>query len=135
MVTKLLDAPLDRVWQVISDGDRVERWFEWVEETVLEQPNEGGYRLIRMKDGSSFDEYITLNHRPTLTYQYFAPAPPLPVRDVLGTNRFEAIDGGSQTRMTWVVSFQRAEGAPDDLTEMMTGLYTEAMNVIERLAK
>src|SRR5882724_4533664 len=76
--TKVLTAPMDAVWQLISDGDRVERWFEWVDETILNDGREGGSRVIRMKDGSCFDEHITLNNARTLTYQYYAPDPPLP---------------------------------------------------------
>ena len=52
-VTKTLTSSADAVWRVISDGTRVERWFEWVAETEVQDPGEGGIRIIRMKDGTS----------------------------------------------------------------------------------
>jgi len=130
-VTRTLASPPQAVWQVISAGTRVERWFEWVAETVLKDAAEGGLRIIRMKDGTSFDEYITLNDARTWTYQYYAADPPLPVKHVLGTQRIEAT--ASRAVLSWSVTFDRTAGAPADIVATLRDLYAGALARIDEL--
>lgn len=132
-VTKTLTSSGDAVWRVISDGTRVERWFEWVAETVLKDLSEGGVRTIRMKDGTSFEEYITLNDSRTRTYQYYAPDPPLPVKHVIGTKRLETTPSGGAV-LSWFVTFDVTAGAPPDIVATMRDLYAGAMTKIDELA-
>jgi uncharacterized protein YndB with AHSA1/START domain len=133
-VVKTLKAPPGSVWRLISDGDRVERWFEWVAETALNDAREGGSRVIRMKDGSHFDEYITLNDARTLTYQYYAPDPPLPIKHVIGTKRIEtSADGGAV--LSWFVTFDLTPSAPHDMLKTLRELYEGAMEKIEQHAR
>ena len=133
-VTKTLTSSADAVWRVISDGTRVERWFEWVAETEVQDPGEGGIRIIRMKDGTSFEEFITLNDARTRTYQYYAPDPPLPVKDVIGTKRFD-IGPKNEVVLTWFVTMDVTAGAPPDIVSTMRDLYAAAMTKIDDLAK
>jgi len=132
-VSLMLMAPVDAVWSLIAGGDRVERWFEWVEETIVRDPAEGGLRVIRMKDGTAFDEYITLNDLRSHTYQYYAPNPPLPIQHVIGTKRIELGVGGCPT-LTWFVSFVRESSAPPGIAANMRTLYAAALARIDEIA-
>jgi len=133
-ISKTLTSPADAVWRVISDGTRVERWFEFVEQTVLKNADEGGVRTIHMKDGSSFEEYISLNDSRTRTYQYYAPDPPLPVKHVIGTKRLEVSPTG-ETVLTWFVTLDVTPAAPANILTMMGDLYRNAANKIDELAR
>ena len=133
-ISKTLTSPADAVWRVISDGTRVERWFEWVERTALKDAAEGGVRTICMKDGTSFEEYITLNDSRTRTYQYYAPDPPLPVKHVIGTKRLEIAPTGEAV-LTWFVTMDVTPAAPPDIVTMMSDLYRNAANKIDELAR
>ena len=133
-VSRPLTASPDRVWRLISAGNQVERWFEWVAETLVSDPAEGGMRVIRMKDGSTFDEYITLNDAHTRTYQYYAPQPPLALEHVIGTKRIESAPDGTH-RLTWSVTFELSAGAHDDFTRTMRDLYEAALAKIDECAR
>jgi len=130
-VTQVLAAPKSAVWQLIAGGSGVERWFEFVAETVLNDGREGGSRVIRMKDGSCFDEYITVNDAGTLTYQYYAPDPPLPVKHVIGTKRIETL-ADRRAVLTWFVTFDLTPGAPHDILKTMRDLYQGALAKIDQ---
>ena len=133
-VGRRLTAPAESAWRLISAGSHVERWFEWVAETLVSDAAEGGLRVIRMKDGSSFDEYITINDTPTRTYQYYAPRPPLALKHVIGTQRIESFPDGSNG-LTWSVTFEPSLDAPDDLTRTMRELYEAALAKIDECAR
>ncbi len=129
---RVLDARPEEVWRIIAGGDRVERWFPWVGRTELLDAREGGARIIHMRDGTSFLEYVTLNDARTHTYQYYAPAPPLPARHVLGTKRLVAT--GDHTELIWSVTFDPAPDAPPDLLDTLQRLYSAALEAIDALA-
>ncbi|MES1173166.1 MAG: SRPBCC family protein [Myxococcales bacterium] len=129
-----LDASGDAVWTLISNGGEVERWFSWVAQTVLVDAGEGGLRVIRMRDGTSFDEYITVNDEGTRTYQYYAPDPPLLAKHVIGTQRVETSSSGG-TFLVWSVTFDLTFGAPNDFTQTMRALYEGASSQIDALAR
>jgi uncharacterized protein YndB with AHSA1/START domain len=131
--SRTLAAPVSAVWAIVSGGAGVERWFEWVARTDLRDGAEGGLRIIHMKDGSRFDEHITLNDARTLTYQYYAPRPPLPIHDVIGTKRLEPMAGGG-VRLSWFVGFEPAPDAPVDIARQMLARYENALQKIEEVA-
>jgi uncharacterized protein YndB with AHSA1/START domain len=130
-VEHALAASAQAVWKLISEGAAVERWFEWVAETQLNDAGEGGMRVIRMKDGTAFDEYITLNDARSSTYQYYAPDPPLPIKHVIGTKRIER---GATPKLVWFVTFELTVSAPHDIVLRMTELYQHALQRIDELA-
>lgn len=132
-MTRAVVVPAARIWAVISAGDRVERWFDWVGETVVQSALENGLRIIKMKDGTSFAEFITVNDAASRTYQYYAPAPPLPMGHVIGTMRLVAERGGGAT-LSWSVSFERTRAAPSDFSAILRALYTGALARIDAVA-
>jgi hypothetical protein len=132
-VTTPLTASPDQVWRLISQSDRVERWFAWVARTELRSAGEGGLRVIHLKDGSAFDEHITLNDDRTRTYQYFAIAPPLPVEHVLGTQRVVTLEG--RACLSWLVTYHAYPGAPGALAAELHALYVAASARIDELAR
>jgi Polyketide cyclase / dehydrase and lipid transport len=125
-VTENLTAAPSALWCLLTTGTHVERWFPWVAATIVDDPCEGGLRRIELKDGSSFDEYIVLNDARSMTYQYYAPAPPLPIQHVIGTHRITPLpDGGAA--FSWQVSFDVMPAAPPDIVAKMRELYRTAL--------
>lgn len=125
-VTRSLTAAPSAVWCLLTEGTRVERWFPWVAQTIVLDPATGGARRIVLEDGSSFDEYIVLNDARSLIYQYYAPAPPLPIGHVIGTQRIE-LEPGGQPALSWYVTFDVLPAAPPNIVETMAELYRGAL--------
>jgi hypothetical protein len=125
-VTQNLTAAPGALWRLLAAGTNVERWFPWVAATVVDNPSEGGMRRIELKDGSSFDEYIVLNDARSMIYQYYAPAPPLPIQHVIGTHRIEPLPGGGAA-VSWHVTFEVMPVAPPDIVATMRELYRAAL--------
>lgn len=129
-VSQELSAEPSVTWRLLSSGTQVERWFPWVAATRVVDAAEGGLRRIELKDGSIFEEFITLNDARTMTYQYYAPAPPLPIRHVIGTHRVEARPEGG-TLLSWSVSFEVMAAAPPDIVTTLQNLYRAALAQID----
>jgi hypothetical protein len=125
-VTQNLTAAPGALWRLLAGGTNVERWFPWVAATIVDDPAEGGRRRIELKDGSSFDEYIVLNDARSMIYQYYAPAPPLPIQHVIGTHRIEPLPGGG-AMLSWYVTFDVMPTAPPDIVATMRELYRAAL--------
>src|SRR4051812_15770839 len=117
-VTQNLTAAPGALWRLLAAGTNVERWFPFVAATIVDDPGEGGRRRIELMDGSSFDEYIVLNDARSMTYQYYAPAPPLPIQHVIGTHRIEPLQGGGAA-LSWYVTFDVLPAAPPDIVATM----------------
>ena len=132
-VTQNLTAAPGALWRLLAAGPNVERWFPWVAATIVDDPAEGGLRRIELKDGSSFDEYIVLNDARSMTYQYYAPAPPLPIQHVIGTHRIDALPSGGAV-FSWYVTFDVMPAAPPDIVATMRELYRAALVQIDAAA-
>jgi uncharacterized protein YndB with AHSA1/START domain len=132
-VTQSLTAAPAAVWSLLAEGTRVERWFPWVAQTIVDDPAQGGARRIVLEDGSSFHEYIVLNDARSLTYQYYAPAPPLPIGHVIGTQRIE-LEPGGHAALSWYVTFDVLPAAPPNIVETMAELYRGALLRIDGAA-
>ena len=132
-VTQALTADPAAAWRLLAQGTQVERWFPWVAATLVDDPSEGGVRHIELKDGSIFDEFITLNDARTMTYQYYAPTPPLPIQHVIGTHRIEPLAGGGAV-LSWYVTFEVMPAAPPDIVATMRELYRAALVLIDAAA-
>jgi uncharacterized protein YndB with AHSA1/START domain len=131
LVSDILPVPRARLWEVLSAGDRVERWFPFVHETVVHDAGEGGRRSIHMLDGASFEEYITVNDGALWVYQYYAPAPPLPFRHVIGTNRLAPVVGG--TLISWSVSYEPLDPSDGAFARDLPARYSAALRLLGAL--
>lgn len=134
IVTQALTAAPGDVWRLLTAGTRVEQWFPWVAATIVDSPAEGGSRRIQLQDGTSFLEYILLNDAPRLTYQYYAPAPPLPIQHVIGTQRIELEPAGAPA-LSWFVTFDVLPTAPADIVSRMRELYQGALIKLDTAAR
>ena len=101
-----IDAPVDRVWEVISDHEGMPRWTA-LERATLVRPGEGdrnGLGAVRRLVGPGpaiVEEVVAWD--PPSAFEYRLDRG-LPVRDYRASVRLS--EHGGKTRVTWSASFR-----------------------------
>lgn len=108
----LIDAPLEKVWNLVRDFNNVRRWHPDVIESRLESGlgrEPGTERTVRLRNGMSIRERLIAISSSEHFYKYSVIESPLPIREHESTVRFTPISK-SQTLVTWTARFQLMEG-------------------------
>lgn len=108
----LLDAPLEKVWNLVRDFNNIGRWHPDVIESRLESGSgqeAGAERSVRLRNGMSIRERLLAISPEAHSYKYSVIESPLPMRDHESTVQLTPIND-SRTRVTWTARFQVMEG-------------------------
>lgn len=108
----VIDVPLEKVWNLVSDFNNVGLWHPDVTESRLESGSgreAGAERTVRLRNGMVIRERLLAISAEGHFYKYSVIESPLPIRDHESTVRFVPIDK-SRTQVTWTAKFQVMEG-------------------------
>ena len=108
----IIDAPLERLWDLVSDFSNLAHWHPDVTECRLESgsPREAGaVRSMRLRNGISIRERLLAISPQDRFYTYSVIESPLPIGDHESTVRFKSLNS-SQTQVKWTAQFMAAEG-------------------------
>ncbi|MEL6275575.1 MAG: SRPBCC family protein [Bacteroidota bacterium] len=99
-----INAPAEQVWAQLRTGEGVNKWLPIITACRVE----GNRRYCETADGS-LKETIISSDDATMTFRYSIEEQQLlPVTDIVGTMRVEAIDAQSCT-LYWDVEFDIAD--------------------------
>jgi uncharacterized protein YndB with AHSA1/START domain len=141
--TIVIDAPTDRVWEVVSDFVGLDRWFPYIESSTLKlgQNREVGcIRELRRLNGTKVEEKL-IAYDPwnmSLTYTY-AEGQPL-TSDYFATMTVKDA-GGGKSRVEWTARFKRlyywTDNPPaghDDasLTKILNKVYASSLENLKK---
>ena len=108
MRSVVIDAPIDRVWQVVRRFDGVANWNPGVVAARMEtgEPTEiGSIRSLEIVDGSVFRETLLEHSDSEHFYTYDIIVSPLPCSNYVATHRFIEITEGNKTLGIWQGEF------------------------------
>lgn len=94
-----IDAPPDRVWEVVGDVTSVEHWIPGI--TAVTRTDYG--RVCVFEDGHSQREQILDYDAAARSYRYVIEGAPLPVSE--NTGSFTVEQHGDGARVVWRSSF------------------------------
>src|SRR5438105_11022507 len=115
----IIDAPLEKLWNLVSDFNNVAQWHPDVTECHLESGSgqqAGAVRTVRLRNGISIRERLLAISPQDRFYTYAVIESPLPIRDHESTVRFRSISA-SQTEVKWTAQFLVVEGDPKALAD------------------
>lgn len=107
--SRIIDAPIDAVWQVVRAFDAVADWNPGVESArmISGAPTEvGGVRHLDIPGGGVFVETLLGHSDVERSYTYRIDESALPVTDYVATHRLQEVTGEAQTFSTWEADFQ-----------------------------
>lgn len=97
-----INAPVEKVWTKIAQGDGVENWLPIIKSSKLTGNNR---RFCEMHEGGNLEETILISEG-TKTFMYrIDKQDAFPANDIVGTIRVETI-ANNQTKLYWDLEMQ-----------------------------
>lgn len=135
----ILDAPIDRVWQVVRGFDGVSAWNPGVTKARLEigtPTATGTIRHLEIADGTVFRETLLAHSDAEHFYTYDILESPLPVTDYVSTHRFLPITHSGQTLGVWESRFACAANVANEMDAVVgDSIYIGGMNGLNAYLK
>ena len=120
LVSSVIDAPVDRVWEEARAFDAVERFLPFVESSPLIDgagPTAvGSTRRVTQTDGGVFEEVLLEHSDAARFYSYTFVGSPIPVREHRTKLAFRPITDGERTLGEWSSRFV---GEPEQEAELV----------------
>ena len=132
--SKVVNAPINALWGVISKGDGVDQWLPFITTCRLEGEGENLKRYCTTADGKSLSETIDrIDHdRHEFDYSIYEQNM-MPVENYQGRFALNEV-GESQTEITWSATFDVSESDYPMIAESLEGFYEMGFEGLERLA-
>lgn len=119
----VIDAPIDRVWNVLRDFNSHEVWHPAVVcsemENDLDGDMVGGVRRFSLADGAELREQLLSHSDLDYTLSYCILDSPLPLFDYVATIRLKPVTDGNQTFWDWRSQFRAPAGGAADLEKLV----------------
>ena len=126
----IIDAPIDRVWQVVRRFDSVADWNPGVITALMESgsPTEvGSVRKLDIVDGSVFRETLLAHSDLKHFYVYDIIESPLNCSNYIACHRFIEITEGNKTLGIWEGEFDCDSTDSAELEKIVgDGIYRNA---------
>src|SRR5262249_45277673 len=107
----IIDAPLERVWNLVSNFNNVGRWHPDVTSSVLDVGSgkeTGSERTVRLRNGMTIRERLIAIASHDHFYTYSVIESPLPMRNHESKIRLVSVSN-FQTRVIWTARFEVLE--------------------------
>ena len=92
-----VDAPADKVWSRIAQGDGVESWIPIIKSSKIEN---GNRRLCEMHEGGSLEETFLISEAKRTFMYSIDKQEAFPATGIVGTIRIESVDD-NRSRLFW----------------------------------
>jgi carbon monoxide dehydrogenase subunit G len=124
--TVRIDRSPEEVWQVLGDLAAAPDWVPGVVEARVD----GSVRVCKTADGAEIREQIDGYSPRERKFSYVQTQVPLPITGSRGTLR--VLGQGTEAEVVWEAEFEPAEGAPENLPQLVDGSYREALDSLRR---
>jgi hypothetical protein len=94
------DAPVDTTWGKLGRFCAIAEWQSLVASCVVEERQDGIYRIVGMHDHTSFTERLEEYSHGDHAFTYTIKSGPLPIKDYRSEFRLIQV-GDRQTRLVW----------------------------------
>ncbi|MGD0565022.1 MAG: SRPBCC family protein [Roseiarcus sp.] len=119
----IIDAPTDRVWEVLRDFNGHGQWHPAVATSAIErgQPSDkvGCVRRFKLADGSELREQLLALSDLEQSFSYCLLDTPIPLFNYVAHVRLLPVTDGDRTFWQWECRFTTRAGEEQRLTEMV----------------
>ncbi|MEM8855920.1 MAG: SRPBCC family protein [Pseudomonadota bacterium] len=135
VVSTIIDAPVETVWEVLRDFNGHDRWHPAVADSQMERgaPTDkvGGVRRFHLADGSELREQLLTLSDIDMALSYCLIDTPVPLLNYVAHVRLLPVTDGDRTFWQWESRFDTPEGRERELTDLVTnGIYAAGMEAI-----
>lgn len=132
-VVEKINAPADAVWKTISAIGGVDKWLSMIKTCRFEGIGAGAKRICTTADGATLHERIEAIDHANRVFQYAVPEPPMPIKNLLGTMKVLAINGGNESQVDWSATFEVDEANEAEMIAMLEGIYSQGIQGLEKV--
>ena len=133
--TKVLEAPHEQVWDVISRASGVNDWLPAITTCRLEGEGEGAKRFCETADGKYLKETVDKVDHERFVFEYtIYEQNMMPLSNYKGKYQVKKL-GRDKTEITWSAVFETEEVHYPEIAQGLTGLYQMGFDGLEKLAR
>jgi uncharacterized protein YndB with AHSA1/START domain len=130
-VTKIVDAPGEKVWSAIKSIGGLDRWFPIIASCRVEGAGVGAIRILGLVDGGEMRDRVLEIADAERRFRYDRFELPFPVENYLGT--VEVRDRPDQrSDVVWKIQFDVAAHQKDDLVAFIESALSDGLDGLER---
>ena len=127
-VSAVLDAPIERVWQMVRDFDGLPRWVPAIAASEIvgggAADRVGCVRALTLAGGGSIKERLLALDETTHTCGYEIVESPLPIANYLSHIRLKPVTTTGRTFIEWSGEYDVLQGDPEDMRKLISeGVY------------
>ena len=123
--SSVIDAPADRVWEVVRDFNGLPDWHPLIADSRIEgglaADRVGCIRNFRTRDGGLIREQLLTLSDYDYECTYAILESPMGVDNYVATLKLTPITDGNRTFAEWSAEFDCAEGRERELTDQIGG--------------
>ena len=135
-VSRVMDAPAEKVWTTIRRFDAVAEWLPFVKSSPIEDGGDptrvGCVRILTQTDGEVFREVLLALSDAERFYSYTFVSSPVPVRDHRTTLRVLPITDGSRSYVEWSSRFDIDAKNAAQLVDLMNWNFVNGLQNLAR---
>ena len=136
-MSRLVDAPAERVWATIRRFDAVAAWLPFVKSSPIEDGGDptrvGCIRVLTQTDGEVFREVLVALSDAERFYSYTFVSSPVPVRDHRTTLRVLPVTEGDRSYVEWSSRFDIDSKYEAQLVDLMNRNFVNGLrNLAEK---
>ena len=133
--TKVLDAPHNKVWGIISKATGLTDWLPVITSCRLEGEGENAKRFCETADGKHLKETIDRIDHDNFVFEYtIIKQNMMPITNYRGKYEVLNLEDG-KTQVTWSSTFEVDEADLQAVEESLAGLYHIGFEGLENLGK
>lgn len=135
-VTKRINAPVERVWEMVSEWGGTHKWIPGVGPVTVEGKGVGSTRSAELDPATGFPGRITerldVFDVELRCFRYCTVGEsPLPVRDYVAEMRVEQVDA-AHCDVTWSSTWVATNLPEAEIAGLFEGLYNSALENVEK---
>jgi len=135
-VSRVVDAPAEKVWTTIRRFDAVAEWLPFVKSSPIEDGGDptrlGCVRILTQTDGEVFREVLLALSDAERFYSYTFVSSPVPVRDHRTTLCVLPITDGSRSYVEWSSRFDIDAKNAAQLVDLMNRNFVNGLQNLAR---
>ncbi|MBT5073860.1 MAG: SRPBCC family protein [Kordiimonadaceae bacterium] len=121
--TSVIDAPLDKVWQVVRGFNDLPKWHPAIDRSEIEDglapTTIGCVRNFYLADGENIRETLIAYSELDFSFSYDMLTTGLGLFDYISTMELRPISDGDRTYIQWTAEFTTDEGEEEEKADMV----------------
>lgn len=123
LVTSVIDAPIDKVWQIVKGFNDMPKWHPAIDRSEIEDELDpatvGCVRNFYLADGENIRETLLGYSDLDFSFSYDMLTTGLGLLDYIATMELRPITDGERTYIQWSAEFRTAEGEEEAKADLV----------------